>query len=1569
MKNTNLLMLALFLCTTSFAQNLILNSGFETGNLQSWSAWQPNGNGTVAVVPSNQRTGSYAVQVNSREASIEQIVTGLSPNTTYLYSVWVKCATGAGLWVGVKDYGGTETYAVANATIYEKKTIAFTTGATNTSAKIYLYRHPNPIYGNTDFAWGDDFELIKTINLDLGITGTNLLRVYESTSDFSLTIRPTITQGSVDNSFKLSYYWKDFFGNVQGHSDLALNTNNTILPPQNTSNKKFYSLVFETNNPNVLLPQRIEAGTPREYGVCFLTKTPVSEKVALNTYPLGMIHLGDPSYDDPFLPSLLNRNQKMEVPFTSNGAINNAYVTETNNLINKGFQPVPWVPRQTGSYWNWNDSQPITDTQLQLLEQQMEAYFRVNPQIICWEVGWEENVQFSNGTRLTDYPYYWANLKRKIEVTKRAANRVSPNIKLCYQISTTTPNVHVLPFVTSEAAAFYDVLAFHSYKFDNFPMPDTWLLQTINEAKNLVQQYRPHLSLWITETGAPNDALTIQQSASVRRLDMKDGSSFLAKTITIALANDIKKVFWYNYHDKCTDISNIECQFGMIDYWGFPRAAYATFYTILKNIRDKTFKRKIETGNSNVYTYEFEANNGEKTLVSWSYPSTSSTLALSSLGINSGDLVKEVLATEGSNVSLIQNSSITIPDYPIFINLKNAANQPVTQHSWTRINPGGGGSFEAIGAGSTGVILAGSDLSGAYRSTNNGQTWQPIGAKQGVTVTHISAVGFHPTDGNITYLGSENGIFRSTDAGINYTKVLDGGFISDIKFAPSNTNIGYAAYHTMYNVLGTKIYKTTDNGLSWAQVSTNLPSNIRVTKILVSPTNANTLFALSGTCRFANGTETAYRSTDGGVTWTQIGTGLNGTGVMDLAIHPTNPSIIYLTTYYKVGWDTEGYFYRSTDGGNTWTLRSNRTGTIWVNRNDATKIRLIDVTSQFQWRDAVNGTWLSTDEGTNWSRIGTLSTMDCGYQSLDPVWKHYWSYGGSFAGYSHTLGESLANGNTLLWVNGQWVFMTTDGGANFQNLYTKSMSSGWWQSTGIDNVVVQDFAIGADNNTLYAGFWDIGLWRSLDRGVSWQSCNKADFLGNNTGWVSNGNAYGGNSFTIVADPTRPNVVWSMLKPEAGDDRTPATLIKSTNYGEKSSWTAANTGIPSDAYAILGLSVDKNSPNTNRRLFVTVNGNVYRSTNDGTSWSLVLNNGGMRTTAVDNFNSNYVYAAGEYGFWRSQDGGTTWTEVGLAAMRGTENTPPWTWTWQGVYDIKTDPNNANWVYVAAFGTGKGLWRSTDRGTTWTKLRTDDYQRTVAIAPQNSNLIYSGSSSAYFAGGYNAVSKGVQFSKDGGNTWQDANENMAFPFANVIELDNSSRVYVGSTGTGFQYSVIPTTVIPVELLNFTATPLPNISGSTISKTTQINWQTASEKAASHFDVERSINSKTFEKIGEVKANGNTQTLKTYSFVDETPHSGVNYYRLRQVDENGTAQLSNIVSVTFSLNQKLQVFPNPAHDKLTIISDATSSYSIFNVLGREILRGVISDNRTDVDIAQLSTGLYFVKTKGETVKFFKN
>lgn len=170
----------------------------------------------------------------------------------------------------------------------------------------------------------------------------------------------------------------------------------------------------------------------------------------------------------------------------------------------------------------------------------------------------------------------------------------------------------------------------------------------------------------------------------------------------------------------------------------------------------------------------------------------------------------------------------------------------------------------------------------------------------------------------------------------------------------------------------------------------------------------------------------------------------------------------------------------------------------------------------------------------------------------------------------------------------------------------------------------------------------------------------------------------------------------------------------------------------------------------------------------------------------------------------------------------------------------------------------------------------------------------------------------------------------------------------------------TILPVELLNFTAIPL--------SKTTKLNWQTASEKNADHFAVQRSQNGKTFETLGQVKANGNSLTLRSYAFTDDTPFAGVNYYQLNQVDNDGKSTISNIVSLAFGGNEKLEIFPNPVGDKLTILSESNVEYVIFDAVGRTILRGLLLNNQTEIDVATLPSGVYLVKAKDKSAKFFK-
>jgi hypothetical protein len=233
---------------------------------------------------------------------------------------------------------------------------------------------------------------------------------------------------------------------------------------------------------------------------------------------------------------------------------------------------------------------------------------------------------------------------------------------------------------------------------------------------------------------------------------------------------------------------------------------------------------------------------------------------------------------------------------------------------------------------------------------------------------------------------------------------------------------------------------------------------------------------------------------------------------------------------------------------------------------------------------------------------------------------------------------------------------------------------------------------------------------------------------------------------------------------------------------------------------MGLSLDENSTTTNRTLFVTANGDVYKSIDDGVNWSLVLDCNRCRFTAIDYLDSNLIYAGGGSGLWRSENGGTNWTNVSQTQMPSSNGASFWDYNYEGVFDVKTDPNNTNYVYVTAFGTNKGLFKSSDKGDTWQKIITDNYMRNVAIVPQNSNVIYATSSSAFKAGGYDSDSNGIYYSENGGNSWVQQNQGMAYPFASTVAIDNleNATVFVGSQGTGFQKSAVFATLSSNDLV---------------------------------------------------------------------------------------------------------------------------------------------------------------------------
>ncbi|WP_200507439.1 T9SS type A sorting domain-containing protein [Adhaeribacter terrigena] len=172
------------------------------------------------------------------------------------------------------------------------------------------------------------------------------------------------------------------------------------------------------------------------------------------------------------------------------------------------------------------------------------------------------------------------------------------------------------------------------------------------------------------------------------------------------------------------------------------------------------------------------------------------------------------------------------------------------------------------------------------------------------------------------------------------------------------------------------------------------------------------------------------------------------------------------------------------------------------------------------------------------------------------------------------------------------------------------------------------------------------------------------------------------------------------------------------------------------------------------------------------------------------------------------------------------------------------------------------------------------------------------------------------------------------------------------------------LPVELLSFTAKAKENA--------TALTWETASEKNSSHFEIERSHDARNFETIGTEKAIGNSQTLKRYAFTDQNPMSGVAYYRLKQVDLDGTIVYSKIEQVNRNTKAlDIHLYPNPTAGNLTISLPETgeTEVKVMNVLGQVVgLKKIVNTKTVELDLTHLPAGTYQVMIVTDKTQFLK-
>lgn len=171
-----------------------------------------------------------------------------------------------------------------------------------------------------------------------------------------------------------------------------------------------------------------------------------------------------------------------------------------------------------------------------------------------------------------------------------------------------------------------------------------------------------------------------------------------------------------------------------------------------------------------------------------------------------------------------------------------------------------------------------------------------------------------------------------------------------------------------------------------------------------------------------------------------------------------------------------------------------------------------------------------------------------------------------------------------------------------------------------------------------------------------------------------------------------------------------------------------------------------------------------------------------------------------------------------------------------------------------------------------------------------------------------------------------------------------------GKGFSQSGLP-----VELTSFQA--------ALNQKAVKLNWQTASELNNAKFIIETSDEGELFSGIGEVQGAGTTLEKESYQFTHHTPSAGINYYRLKQVDFDGTFEYSKVVAINAVGNNDIVTYPNPAKDKVYVQYDRSKGPGkiyLLDALGRRI-RASINGNTGFYEINlpnDLPFGAYWLK-----------
>jgi photosystem II stability/assembly factor-like uncharacterized protein len=554
---------------------------------------------------------------------------------------------------------------------------------------------------------------------------------------------------------------------------------------------------------------------------------------------------------------------------------------------------------------------------------------------------------------------------------------------------------------------------------------------------------------------------------------------------------------------------------------------------------------------------------------------------------------------------------------------------------------------------------------GLYKTTDGGLNWTRITNGFG-SATQFADIDVNPGNSNILLaaLGSghwafgnnsNEGVWRSTDAGVTWTKVINLSDAFDVSFHPSNVNLAYATIGNRSTSGG--FYISTDAGATWAQSNTGLPSASTIGRMQfdLAPSSPSTIYSLIyNSTTFPSGhTTVAYKSTNSGASWSQISSGINiagsynGSTVSDqgsydlcLDVNPTNANHVFFGNV-ELSRTLNGStinFVRNPAGLNGGT-------TAWdcYTHVDIHKIIYAPSNSNYIYVACDGGIYRTTDGGSSWSNLNNdITTIQFYRIASDPSNANI-LFGGAQDNGNFSTNDKGAND----WVfelsgdgmecfvdysNPNYVFMSTqygslyrstDGGLIWNNMVGSASSTTAWTAPYWQHPT--------NNNYIYAG-WNRQIIRSTDKGNSW--------------FYLSGTITTTNVLTSIAhSPVNTNNMIAI----ASNFITSPNIYRSTDEGITWSDITSNvTGSGFSGAAIFRVIADPSDANT---FFICrasySSGMVIKTTNFGTTWtniSVGLPSVPHNDLVVDPVNTNHLYVANDFGVYWTSDGGSNWVKL-------------------------------------------------------------------------------------------------------------------------------------------------------------------------------------------------------------------------------------------------------------------------------------------------------------------------------------